>query len=312
MPRTVYTIETLTQLARDASSLPYSLGHGSPNSRLFKHQETTDRATARRANLVAKKRRVLTTEDQARGTPHSLGRHPLRLRPRQTHGHGTIDGGLEHESEESRARGAEGRGRVHLGGGQVDDVTDALEDPGDEAQGLRGQGGLAVGDDGHALAHDARRVGAGAHDAAAAVHFGVLDGDGAVQDDLELLDGDAGADADEELAVQRLAHAGLVQEVLDGPGLAGQKHDVRLHHGRHVLLLHHLDARAVLPEGLLHALRGLGAPHAGDEPRGQAGGDFVARRRASGGLEGSGAAQLLDRCEDAREDGDAHGAYMHT
>ncbi|KAK8003848.1 protein sgm1 [Apiospora arundinis] len=197
-------------------------------------------------------------------------------------------------------------------GGQVNYVADAAEDPGDEAGDLSGQRRVRKGDDGHALADLRRRVGDGPHDAAAAIDLRVVLGDGTVQDRLNVLGRHADADTDEQLAVQRLAQTGLAQQLGDHGRLAGEQDHLGLRDGGDVLALDHLDDGAVRPQRLLHALGRLGAPHAGDEAAWQTCGERVVEGVGGAVLHGRlkrlRGLEVGERAQDAREDGNAHGA----
>lgn len=255
---------------------------------------------------------MLASLDEPGGAAHHLRRHTLGLGTGEAHGDGAVNGGLEHEGEEGAAGAAQRRRDVHVPRGQVHDVADAAEDPGDEALDLRGQGRSAGGHDGHALADKGGRVGQGADDAAAAVDVWVQHAHGAVEDGLELGHGDARADGEEELAVQGFRHARLAQQGLDVGGLAGEEDDVGLHDRGDVLGAHnHLEQRRVLPELLLDALGGRGLPHRRDEPARQAGGRLVGVVVVAAGrcLEGFRGRHFEKGREDAAEDGDAHCAW---
>lgn len=117
---------------------------------------------------------MLAVLDQTGHASHCLGGHALGVVAGDAHGDGTVDGGLEDQGEIGRARGTQGGRRVHVGSWQVDDVADALEDPGDEALGGVVQGGVGLGHDSHGLADQSGVVAHSSDDAASAVLGGVL------------------------------------------------------------------------------------------------------------------------------------------
>lgn len=127
---------------------------------------------------------------------------------------------------------------------------------------------------------------------------------------LHVLGRDASAYADEQLAAQRIGHAGLAQDVADHVGLAGEEDNLGLPCGGQIVRLDDLDG-GVVAQRRPDPLRALGAPHAGDEARGQGrqqllGGRRDARRRRRG--QRLGRVRLGQGGEDAVQDGDAHGA----
>ncbi|TLD04857.1 uncharacterized protein PgNI_09859 [Pyricularia grisea] len=234
--------------------------------------------------------------NQSGGPLHGLSGHPQCLSSRQAHGHSAINSGLQHQGKERWARTTKRGGRIHGAGWEVHDISDALEDPRHQAGNLRRQWRLRRGDDSHALADHGRRVGHGAHHAAGVLD--VLGPQGTLQMTLDLGHGDAGADADEELAAQSLRNARLGQHVANHLRLAGEDHDAGLLDRGEVVVLHDLDDGRVLCQRHLDLLGALGTPHARDEPAGQAVGD----------LGHPACRHVLKRGEDAGQDGNPHRA----
>lgn len=130
-----------------------------------------------------------------------------------------------------------------------------------------------------------------------------------MEDNLDVVDTHAGADADQQLAVQSPGNARLAEDVLDGGGPAGQEDDLGLVHGRQVVVVKDLEDGRVLPEALLNALGASGGADRGDEARGQSLGHLLHRGRGSGPgrLQGLRPLHLREGVEDAAEDGNAHG-----
>lgn len=301
-------LNVLTQLARHQGCLSYGLGDCSAYTFFLQNKESFDAAASRSAHLLPEKSWVLSALDETSRSSHGLRGHSGGFSPGETHGNGALDGSLKEQGVKGRPRAAQSRGGVHVSRGQIDDVTHALEDPGDQQLSLEGQGGHSSADDCHGLSDQGCSVAHGSDDSAAAVLLGVLGGDCAVQGNLQLLDRNAGADADEELAVQRLGHAGSAQDLLDHVGLAGQDDDLGLLDGREVLVAHNFEHGGVLPEGALDLLGSFGRPHAGDEARRQRARNVVCGRGGAR-LQRLGALHLDQGGEDAIEDGDSHGPY---
>lgn len=234
-PGAVDTGLAASQRTGDAGGLSDRPAYCAPDTTLLQDEQTANRAATGCGHLVPDRHWVLAGQDHGGRSAHGLSGHAGGLITRETHGHGTVDGSLEHEGEEGGSGSDQGRGGVHAVGGQVDDVSDAAEDPGDEGGDLGRRRHVAVGDDGHALADDAGRVGQGADDLSPLLVGGALGGicvrhRGRLrrrQDALDVCHRDAGADADQQLAVQRLGHAGFRQDGLDGMGLAGQQDNLR-------------------------------------------------------------------------------------
>lgn len=289
-PCAVNTTDSLAQLSSHNGGLSDTPGDGASHTALLEHQQSADGASARGADFFADESGMLAVLDEARGAAHGLRCHQLGLCSGQAHGDGAVGEGFQHEGKEGRAGATQRGGHVHHGGREMHDAADPREDPVDQRRELGGQGGSVGRDDGHGLAHQGGGVGHDADEPACVVgEVGrvVL----AVQHAAHLLDGDAGADGDEQLAGQCFLHALLQQDVRHHVRLAAQDDDVGGLDAPHVLVLQHRHARPVVLHSEFDALGRLGPPHARDEVRG-----CSLRRAFCGGRCGAGVWVRGRRC----------------
>ena len=161
-------------------------------------------------------------QDHARGALEHLRCDLEGDRARQAHHHAAVGHRLDHDVHERGARAAQAGDGVHQLVLDLDAATDGLEQA--RRRGDLGVGDpLAAGEHRHALTDEARRVRHGADHRRLRQPLG------------ELGERDPGGDADDELAGQRLAHAGLVHDLGDPLRLQGQQHGLRGAAGREVV-----------------------------------------------------------------------------